>query len=59
MLSLKEGWPVSKENIELVNSIRSNAEKINELIKQLPPPGQQLSSAQLTEISLNEEKSIY
>ncbi len=61
LLSLKEGWPVSQENIQLVNSIRTNAEKISELIKQLPPPGQSLSSAQLTElsVSVNEEKSIY
>lgn len=59
LLSLKEGWPVSKENIELVDAIRSNAEKINGLIKQLPPPGQNLSSMQLTELSVNEEKPIY
>ncbi len=59
LLSLKEGWPVSKENIELVNAICFNADKINDLIKQLPPPGQSLSSTQLTELPVNEEKSVY
>jgi len=39
LLSLKEGWPTSKENIELVENIKLNANKINDLMKLLPPPG--------------------
>jgi nitrogen-specific signal transduction histidine kinase len=57
LLSLKEGWPATQENIELVNAIRSNAEKINELIKQMPPPGQPLS-VQLKELSVSENNYL-
>lgn len=39
LLSLKEGWPVSKETIEMIEKIQLNAEQINDIIKQLPPPG--------------------
>ena len=39
MLSLKEGWPVGREAIEIVDEIQFNARRINEVIERLPPPG--------------------
>lgn len=39
MLSLKEGWPVGRQAVEIVDEIQFNARRINEVIKRLPPPG--------------------
>lgn len=39
MLSLKEGWPVARGTVEIVDEIQFNARRINEVIKRLPPPG--------------------
>ena len=39
MLSLKEGWPVGREAIEIVGEIQFNARKVSEVIKRIPPPG--------------------
>jgi hypothetical protein len=59
LLSLKEGWPTSKENIELVQAIKLNAAKINELMKLLPPPGMPLSETYLTAFSKSQsEESV-
>ncbi|MEW6734399.1 MAG: hypothetical protein AB1489_23940 [Acidobacteriota bacterium] len=50
LLSVKEGWPVSREEIEMIREIQLNAEKINRAIKALPPPGiplEQINKADL------------
>jgi hypothetical protein len=39
LLSLKEGWPISREQVEMIREIQINVEKVNEVINQLPPPG--------------------
>lgn len=39
LLSLKEGWPASREDIDLVREIQLNARKINEVINKMQPPG--------------------
>jgi hypothetical protein len=39
MLSLKEGWPVGREAIEIVDEIQINARRISEVIRTLPAPG--------------------
>ncbi len=39
MLSLRWGCPVGRETLEIIRQIHLNAEKINEAIKNLPPPG--------------------
>lgn len=39
MLSLKPGWPVGREAIEIVDAIHSNARKISATLNRLPPPG--------------------
>jgi hypothetical protein len=42
-LSLKEGWPASREAIEMVSEIRLNSQRLNEVVKQWPesdPPRQ-------------------
>ena len=57
LLSLKEGWPVSKEAIEMIENIQLNADKINEIIKQLPPPGAiNLDKERLTNITMINNK---
>jgi hypothetical protein len=38
MLTLKEGWPVARESVEMINEIQINAQKINNALKCLPPP---------------------
>lgn len=38
MLSLREGWPVGHESVEIINEIQSNAQKLNNALKCLPPP---------------------
>jgi hypothetical protein len=35
-LALREGWPVSRESVEIVSEIRCNARKLNEIIRQWP-----------------------
>lgn len=42
MLSLKEGWPVGREAVDILKEIQLNARKIDEVIKHLPPPGSPL-----------------
>ena len=42
-LTLKEGWPASREAIEMIGEIRANSQKLHEVVKQWPesePPGQ-------------------
>lgn len=39
MLSLKDGWPVGREAIEIVGEIQINAQKVSEAMKRVPPPG--------------------
>ena len=39
MLSLKPGWPVGREAVEIVAEIQFNARKISATLKRLPPPG--------------------
>lgn len=58
LLSLKEGWPTSKENIELVAAIKLNAAKINDLMKLLPPPGIGSSESYLKAFSNSEETTV-
>jgi hypothetical protein len=38
MLTLKEGWPVGRESVEMINEIQINAQKINNALKCLPVP---------------------
>jgi hypothetical protein len=45
MLSLKEGWPVGREAIEIVGEIQINAQKVSEVIKRIPPPGTPIEQA--------------
>jgi hypothetical protein len=47
MLSLREGFPVAHESIQLIDEIQINAQKINEVIKQLPPPCEELETVEL------------
>lgn len=35
-LALREGWPVSRESVEMMSEIQCNARKLNEIIKQWP-----------------------
>lgn len=35
-LALREGWPVSRESVEMVSEIQCNARKLNEIIKKWP-----------------------
>ena len=35
-LALREGWPVSRESVEIVSEIRCNAQKLNEIIGKWP-----------------------
>ena len=35
-LALREGWPVSRESVEIVSEIQCNARKLNEIIRQWP-----------------------
>lgn len=35
-ISLKEGWPASREAVEMISAIHLNAQKINEALKQWP-----------------------
>ncbi len=35
-LALREGWPVSRESVEMVSEIQCNARKLNEIIRQWP-----------------------
>ncbi len=37
-LALKEGWPASREAIELLSEIQLNSQKLHELVKQWPEP---------------------
>ncbi len=37
-LALREGWPVSRESVEIVSEIRCNARKLNEIIGKWPEP---------------------
>lgn len=42
-LALKEGWPASREAIEMIGEIQLNSQKLHEVVKQWPesdPPGQ-------------------
>ncbi len=39
MLSLRRGCPVGRETLEIIQQIHLNAQKINDAIKNLPPPG--------------------
>lgn len=45
MLSLREGWPVGREAVEIISEIQLNAQKINNAIKRLPPPFEPLEAA--------------
>jgi hypothetical protein len=47
MLSLKEGWPVGREAVEIVGEIQINARKVSEVIKRIPPPGTPLEEMAL------------
>lgn len=35
-LALREGWPVSRESVEMLSEIQCSARKLNEIIKQWP-----------------------
>ena len=35
-LALREGWPVSRESVEMMSEIQCNARKLNEIIRQWP-----------------------
>lgn len=48
MLSLRQGWPVGREAVEIVDEIHLNARRISEMIKQLPPPGAPIQEETLT-----------
>ena len=50
MLSFKEGWPVSREEVEMIREIQLNAQKITVVINQLPPPGTPLPQVELSSI---------
>lgn len=39
MLSLRWGFPVGRETLEIIRQIHLNAEKIDDAIMNLPPPG--------------------
>lgn len=39
MLSLRRGCPVGSETLEIIQQIHLNAQKVNDAIKNLPPPG--------------------
>ena len=56
MLSLKEGWPVTREVLDAARTIQLNAEKLNSVLRQLPPPGaaEISSSAEVDEIKLSD-----
>jgi hypothetical protein len=49
LLSFKEGWPVSRQEIEIIHEIQLNAQKLGEVINQLPPPGTPFLASKLTE----------
>ena len=53
MLSLKEGWPVGREAIEIVDEIQFNARRINEVIKRLPPPGMPVEKDEFANFGLS------
>lgn len=54
MLSLKEGWPVGREAIELVDEIQINARKIREMLRQLPPPGMPIEEEAFAKLGLTQ-----
>lgn len=54
MLSLKQGWPVERVTIEIVNEIHCNARQISEVIKRLPPPGAMIYEETLSQTEVAE-----
>ena len=55
MLTLKEGWPVARESVEMINEIQINAQKINNALKCLPPPldpGEAVGTVELIDTDL-------
>lgn len=53
MLSLKEGWPVGREAVEVVDEIQFNARRVNEVIKRLPPPGMPVEDDEFASFGLS------
>lgn len=47
MLTLREGWPVGRESVEMINEIQINAQKINNALKCLPPPLEPVETSEL------------
>ncbi|HMW03116.1 MAG TPA: hypothetical protein PLB18_22420 [Acidobacteriota bacterium] len=43
MLPAKEGFPVTRETVELIRQIQHQADRMNQLIEKLPPPGSSLT----------------
>lgn len=37
-LSLKEGWPASREAVEMISEIHLNSQKLNQIVRQWPEP---------------------
>jgi hypothetical protein len=37
-LSLKEGWPASREAVEILSEIHLNSQKLNQIVRQWPEP---------------------
>lgn len=37
-LSLKEGWPASREAVEMLSEIHLNSQKLNQIVRQWPEP---------------------
>ena len=54
MLSLKQGWPVRREAVEIVDEIHLNARRISEMIKRLPPPGAPIQEEPLNGLEVAE-----
>jgi len=49
MLSLREGWPVGREAVEIIHEIQLNAQKVNNAIKHLPPPFETVATASVSD----------
>jgi hypothetical protein len=57
LLSLKEGWPVTRQEIEIIREIQLNSQKLGEVINRLPPPGTPFLASEFTDVAVAEVKA--
>ena len=58
MLHLREGWPLSRDTIQIIKEIQVNARKINNAVECLPSPLTMLEESAISPVEVANEEAI-